>query len=75
MAIQKNIDCIVCAKDCAKCARAKVRNMKPKKHKCPKNYEGSSKAMKAGAALIIARRLHNNKGVVLENLSQMMIAW
>eukprot|EP00957_Ditylum_brightwellii_P171618 13065951-Ditylum_brightwellii.AAC.1 len=69
----KNINCIVCAKDCAKYARAKARNAR-QKNECPKNYEGSSKAMEADAALVLTRKLYNEKGVVLEKSLQMMIA-
>ena len=56
---RKVLDCIICAKQCAKCQRAKSRGQtSAKKHKCPKNHGGSSKAMEADACLILTTRLY-----------------
>jgi hypothetical protein len=44
----------VCSKSCLKCSRAIKKGIAEEnvpEHKCPKNYDGSSKGMEAAAAL------------------------
>ena len=57
---KKIIDCNVSSKLCMKCFHAKRTNKKAKAHRCPKNYDASSKAMEADAALQLYKSLYDN---------------
>eukprot|EP00957_Ditylum_brightwellii_P210972 15365616-Ditylum_brightwellii.AAC.1 len=43
---QKNLHCIVCAKQCQKCQRAKANDRSVKKHKCPKTMMTATRQWK-----------------------------
>eukprot|EP00957_Ditylum_brightwellii_P201589 15326311-Ditylum_brightwellii.AAC.1 len=62
------IDAVVSAKECAKCKAAKKKNMLAKKHKCPKNYNGSSKATEDDAAFVLTQRLYDEKSVLVQKI-------
>eukprot|EP00957_Ditylum_brightwellii_P145608 11086610-Ditylum_brightwellii.AAC.1 len=47
---------------------AESRGETPKPHPCPKNYEGSSRAMEADAALLLTIDMYNNTEVTIENI-------
>ena len=59
---------IVSSKLCRVCSLAESDNEEPPNHCCPKNYDGSSKAMEADAALQLYITLyqHSNKNIVLK---------
>ena len=59
---------IVSSKLCRVYSLAEADNEKPPNHCCPKNYDGSSKPMKADAALQLYITLyqHSNKNIVLK---------
>eukprot|EP00957_Ditylum_brightwellii_P207003 15351015-Ditylum_brightwellii.AAC.1 len=64
----KIIDVVVSAKECEKCKAAKKENMLAKKHKCPRNYNGSSKAMETDAAFVLTQRLYGEKNVLVQKI-------
>ena len=47
---------------CAKCLEAEMKKTEPEEHKCPRNYTGSSKAMKADAALEAYEEIYRISG-------------
>eukprot|EP00957_Ditylum_brightwellii_P026346 1993162-Ditylum_brightwellii.AAC.1 len=49
---------VVCSKECDRCKRSATNEEKAEPHPCPKNYEGSSKAMDSDAALELTIRMY-----------------
>jgi hypothetical protein len=47
-------------KKCAKCHQANKKNLPVRDHKCPINYEGSSRAMESKVALSLTEQPFNN---------------
>ena len=56
----KIIECNVSSKLCMKCHHAERLNKQADTHDCPKNYEASSKAMEADAALTLYKSIFDN---------------
>ena len=50
----------ITSKKCNICISADKRNVSPPEHVCPRNYEGSSKAMESDAALSMVKKLHTD---------------
>ena len=63
---KKPINLVVMAKCCATCAAAEKKEEDPKEHKCPRNYEGSSKGMEATAALRLVKNQYEKNGLIVE---------
>eukprot|EP00957_Ditylum_brightwellii_P170398 12970681-Ditylum_brightwellii.AAC.1 len=59
---------IICAKECDKCKRLHENGKITEPHPCPKNDEGSSKVMKADAALELTKRMFANHPIYIEKL-------
>mmetsp|Transcript_37363 Transcript_37363/g.54638 ORF Transcript_37363/g.54638 Transcript_37363/m.54638 type:complete len:456 (-) Transcript_37363:846-2213(-) len=59
---------IVCAKECDKCKQSHANGKKAEPHHCPKNYEGSSKAMEANAALEVTKRMFADHPIYIEKI-------
>ena len=59
---------IVSSKLCRVCSLAESDNQEPPNHCCPKNYNGSSKAMEANTSLQFCISLYqdSNKNIVLK---------
>jgi hypothetical protein len=55
------------SKLCAKCDLAEKKCTEPREHNCPKNYDGTSKAMDAVASVQLVINLHS-KGYALNKL-------
>eukprot|EP00957_Ditylum_brightwellii_P193385 14725197-Ditylum_brightwellii.AAC.1 len=64
---RKILASIVCAKQCNKCKRAGAGKW-PEPHPCPQNYEGSSKAMEADAALELTVQMYREHNIYIDNI-------
>ena len=65
---KKILASVVCSKECDKCKRAATNGEKAEPHPCPKNYEGSSKAMESDAALELTIRMYEEQHVFVEKI-------
>ena len=65
---RKIVKGLVTSKKCKTCSLAEAKNESPRTHECPRNYEGSSKAMEADGALTLLKDLFRStdKKVFLE---------
>jgi len=58
----KILNVVVSSKICRLCSIARENGEEPPEHVCPQNYEGSSKAMEADAALTLYKDIYNKSG-------------
>ena len=54
---KKIVDSHITSKMCSTCSSAEAKGVEPISHDCPRNLEGSSKAMEAYAALSLVKKL------------------
>ena len=55
----KILNVVVSSKICRQCSIARKNGEEPPEHVCPQNYEGSSKAMEADAALTLYKGIYH----------------
>ena len=55
----KILNMVVSSKICRQCSVARENGKEPLEHVCPQNYDGSSKAMEADAALTLYKDIYN----------------
>jgi len=58
----KILNVVVSSKICRLCSISNENGEEPPEHVCPQNYEGSSKAMEADAALTLYKDIYNKSG-------------
>ena len=64
--IKEIIGTVLYSKACQKCDAAKKRGEESEEHKCPKNFEGSSKSMEASTILNMVEDAFYNRFFIID---------